>query len=149
LKPVLIAKKNNVPYAVIGTGGGPITPFIGKMALKYIVNNAEIIAVRDRESKDYLNKFIKDKNKIISTADVALTLTKEDIPKSSLKKIKTKYLNFDGPKIGLHIGANRHSKKDGKNVQLIIDECIHFFNEHEELTPVLIIDNNNEVQNEA
>src|SRR5699024_6570206 len=123
--------------------------FIGRLALKYIVSNAKIIAVRDEETKNYLSKFIQGKNKIISTADVALTLTKEDIPRDSLERIKEKYLNFRGPKIGLHIGANRYSKKEGKKVQLIIDESIQFFNEHRELTPVLIIDNNNEIQNEA
>lgn len=149
LKPAMLAKKHKVPYSIIGTGVGPVSAFYGKAALKYIAKNAEIIAVRDQESKDYIAQLV-DKNKpIYETADVALSLTKESIPKQVKDQVQNEYLNFDGLKIGIHIGADRHSSEHGANVQMVIDETIQFFNQNEHLTPVLIIDNDNQVQREA
>lgn len=149
LKPVLQAKKYKVPYSIIGAGAGPITPFYGKQSLKYIANNADIVAVRDDESKAYLDNLVKNPEKVFVTADVALSLTKESIPSQVREKISNEYLNFDGIKIGVHIGADRHSSEDGDKVQMIIDETIEFFKKNESLTPVLIIDNENNVQLEA
>lgn len=149
LKPALIAKKNKTPYSIIGTGAGPISTFYGKQSLKYIVNNAEIVAVRDDESKKYLVNLVDNPKKIMVTADVALSLTKDCIPADVKKKISEEYLNFEGMKIGIHIGANRHSSENGEKVQMIIDESIKFFEQNSQLTPVLIIDNDNSVQQEA
>lgn len=149
LKPVLQAKKHKTPYSIIGAGAGPITPFYGRQSLKYIANNAEIVAVRDKESKAYLDKLVKHPEKVFVTADVALSLTKEAIPSDVRDKIMNDYLNFEGIKIGVHIGADRHSSEDGDKVQMIIDETLEFFKKNEEYTPVLIIDNENDVQLEA
>ncbi|OJF94712.1 polysaccharide pyruvyl transferase family protein [Alkalibacterium sp. 20] len=149
LKPAMIANKNKTPYSIIGAGAGPVSPFYGHRSLKYIVDHAEVIAVRDEESKQYLDGFVNDPKKVFVTADVALSLTKADIPAETRDKIMNEYLNFEGLKIGVHIGADRHSKEHGENVQMIIDESIEFFKQNEHLTPVLIIDNENDIQLEA
>ncbi|GEL67568.1 polysaccharide pyruvyl transferase family protein [Marinilactibacillus psychrotolerans] len=148
-KPAWIASRNNVPYSIIGTGAGPANVWIARQALKFITKRAEMIAVRDEESKIYLSQFLKNNNKINITADVALSLTKDDLNKEIVCKVKEQYLDFEGMKIGVHIGADRHAEDTGQNVQSVIDEIIQFFKDKPELTPVLIIDNNNKVQNEA
>lgn len=149
LKPALIAKSSKVPYQINGTGAGPLSNIVTRNALTYIANNADSIIVRDTESQEYIGNFSK-KNKLIhSSADVALSLTKKDLDSKIVDYVKEKYLNFSGIKIGIHAGADRFDTVHGSNVQIFMDETIEFFNSHLDLTPVILIDNDNDIQNEA
>lgn len=149
LRPALIAARNKVPYSIVGTGGGSISTFYGRMSLRYILKHAELIAVRDNESKEYFESVYNKANEIIVTADVALSLTKESIPEKIMDKVRKKYLDYEGIKVGIHIGADRFSKDIGDQVKTVIDEVIHFFNDNTNINPILIIDNDNKIQREA
>lgn len=87
--------KAKKPIIIIGVGGGPLFyPFCLKAAKK-IMNNSKLITVRDAYTKNYFetNGVKKD---IILTADTALTLKKNCIPKldkNTLAEIKQKIGN--------------------------------------------------------
>ena len=70
-----------VPYALVGAGAGPIVSDEGKSKIKYICKNANTIAIRDEKSIDLL-KSIGVNRPIELTADWALSLKTEDIPKN-------------------------------------------------------------------
>lgn len=146
LKVAIIAKRHGVPFSINGTGAGPLSNFFVRKSVQYIAKNADTITLRDFESKKFMKSLIPDNKKIIETADVALSLKKKDLDDELLEKVRTDYLSFEGEKVGIHIGADR---LNNNNVQIIVDEVIRFFTNHPSLVPVLIIDNDNSVQNEA
>lgn len=149
LLPYKIAKKNNIKHAIIGTGAGEVTNLFARSAVKKICNDASIISVRDEESRDILLKYGIDESKIDVTADVALSLTKKDIPISSIKKIKDLLRGSNNSKFGVHLGINGQSSIFSKKTELLLEESIAFLNKYDHITPVLIIDNDNKAQNNA
>lgn len=149
LKPALIAKQNHIPYAINGTELGPINNMVTRKAVRYILDNAESITLRNRESVEYAKSKMGIGYEIQESADVALSLTKDDLDSEVLQKTHKKYLNFDGPKFAVHAGANRHDKETGNNVQIFLDEVIEFYNSNKQVKPIIIIDNENEIQKDA
>lgn len=146
--PSFIFRLLDKPYAIIGTGVGPITNSLTKYEVKKIANNASVIAIRDEESKEFLEKIGIEESKIHVTVDVALSLKKEDINKEATEKIK-KLTSISGILYGIHIGVDRNSKQFGEKVEKIFNDVLRFLNENPDIQPVLIIDNDNSQQNEA
>lgn len=141
-----IAKK---PYAIIGTGVGPITNVLTKSEVKKIAKNASVIAIRDEESKEFLKKIGIDEKKIHVTVDVALSLKISDIDDKFIQKVKNILPKRKQLLYGIHIGVDRNSKQYSKQVDSIFRDVINFLNENPDIKPVLIIDNDNLQQNDA
>jgi len=148
--PAEYAILKKLKYAIIGVGAGPITNIFTKKEIIRICNYASVITVRDIESKEYLIEYGCLGDKIYVTADVALTLTKDNLPSSSLQTVnsllKNNYCAF---KYGVNIGVDLDSPVYGLQAKLMIDECVKFFNENHEILPVLIVDHNNNNQKKA
>lgn len=73
LSPTRKARKMGVPFAIIGVGAGPVTNPIAKRALYRFLEAAEIVAVRDVESAEFVQLTGVSKEPDI-TADAALSL---------------------------------------------------------------------------
>lgn len=100
------AKRNNIEYAIIGPGVGPLTNIFTRYEVKRISNNSKMIVVRDDESKEYLVKYGISPDKINVTADVALSLTNEDIPRNAVEMIENLLKDYEGLKYGIHVGVD-------------------------------------------
>lgn len=76
-------RRNDIPIAVIGVGGGPISSKVLKKAIKEILNSATTITVRDEETKEYfLNWGVNSQIEV--TTDTALIV---EAPKVKEKKL--------------------------------------------------------------
>lgn len=138
-----------IDYAIISPGFGPITNLFTRSEVIRICKHSKIIVLRDIESKNYLVQYGIPEDKVIVTADVALSLTKDDIPNDSVERIKDIFAGSTNLKYGVHVGADIDSSKYGDKAQMILDDCIKFFNENKHITPVLIKDNKNPAQKKA
>ncbi|MFS0774813.1 polysaccharide pyruvyl transferase family protein [Neobacillus sp. 3P2-tot-E-2] len=147
--PAEYAMLNKIKYAVIGTGVGPITNIFTRKEMVRICKNASVLAVRDEESKQYLVEYGVPKEKINVTVDVALSLSKNDIPEDSISKIENMFTKVKGLIYGFHIGVDMDSLVYGDKARILFDESIKFINENTSVTPVLIVDNNNNEQIKA
>ncbi|MGK0724380.1 polysaccharide pyruvyl transferase family protein [Aerococcus urinaeequi] len=149
LKPAIIARKNNIPYAINGTEVGPINNKIVRYSIKKLLSKSSNVTLRNSESVTYAQNNLQINKNITESADVALSLTKNDLNSEIIENIYQTYLNFDGPKFAVHVGANRKDLETGQNVQIFLDEVIEFYNSKKDLKPIIIIDNENEIQKDA
>lgn len=96
--PGIIYRLKNIPYAVIGAGGGRIVNPITRFLLNQFLSGANYIALRDKESIDYLPK-IKNINLI---GDAILCLSELNYP---LGNVDQRINDFTKNKIsiGLHL----------------------------------------------
>lgn len=147
--PAEFAIREKKEYAIIGTGIGPITNRFTRYELTRIIKNAKIVAVRDIESKIYLEKYGIIDKEITVTADVALSLEIEDLPQESIEKIKEKISLISGIKYGIHLGVDLNSELYGHKAKILYDKCIEFINSNETIAPILIVDNDNYQQNKS
>ena len=70
---ILLSKKMGKKVMFYGNGFGPITKLVNKKLSKYIINQIDIITVRDIESKEAMME-LGIKKDIIVTTDLALSL---------------------------------------------------------------------------
>lgn len=97
--PARIWKLLGINYCIIGPGGGPDATGKGLGRIKWLCNNAQYISIRDAVTVDFLRKIGVKRQDIETTADLALLLTKDDIP----AKAKFDMENF--------VGVNSKNKK--------------------------------------
>lgn len=102
--PAIVAKRNQIPYAIVGVGAGPITNLGIRKWMVNLCNGAEVLAVRDEESARHLREYGVDSGKILVTADAALTMRWENVPASSVERVDARLATFAGRTlIGVHL----------------------------------------------
>lgn len=84
LRELEIAHQTNVPSMVYAVGAGPLNNENSRKKVKEVLNNADVITVREREAKKLLEE-IGVHHEIIVTADPAFLLNPEPLPKNALK----------------------------------------------------------------
>jgi len=77
---VLLAKLCGTPVMFFSQGIGPITSRYGKFLVRKIANKADLITVRDKESKELLRALGVLKPEIIVTADIVFALRTDRAP---------------------------------------------------------------------
>lgn len=78
--PATIWKVLNVPYAIIGPGGGPKAVGKGAKRIVRLCQNAQYITLRDEITAQFVRDIGVRRDDIVTTADLALTLKESDIP---------------------------------------------------------------------
>lgn len=122
-----LRKKKKI--AIIGVGGGPITNSFLRRVICKIMNNAEIVIVRDQTTADYFKKY-GVKREIIVTTDTVLSFDVDSIPPID-NKIKNTLLNNNKKKILLHMYGNKEidekiNKKVVSNLNSFIAKHIDY-----------------------
>ena len=84
LRELEIAHQNNVPSMVYAVGAGPLNNENSRKRVKEVLNNVDVITVREREAKKIFEDIGVD-NQIMVTADPAFLLTPEPLPDDALK----------------------------------------------------------------
>jgi polysaccharide pyruvyl transferase WcaK-like protein len=103
--PAKIWRMLGVQYAVIAPGGGPTAVGLGAERIRYICANASHISLRDAQTVSFVKGIGVDRQDIVTTADLALTIKPSDIPDS----YKFDFAGFVGNKadgkkvIGIHL----------------------------------------------
>lgn len=96
LRVALMAKILGKPVLLFAVGAGPIDNAFNKRLMSLVCNEVDFITVRDKESKDLLEKLNVKRPKIVVTADPVFSLREEGYG-FSRDKIK------DRPNIGFFI----------------------------------------------
>lgn len=104
--PGLTAALLRKPYGIFGVGVGPIHSGAQRCAVSRVFENASIITVRDEESYDWLRRIGVRNGAINEAADLALTLTPEDIPEEAVAEVGQLLAAIPAERyIGLHLSA--------------------------------------------
>jgi polysaccharide pyruvyl transferase CsaB len=83
LRDLEIAHQTNVPTMVYAVGAGPLNSETSRNKVKEVLNNVDVITVREREAKRIFED-IGVQREVIVTADPAFLLTSEPLPKNAL-----------------------------------------------------------------
>jgi polysaccharide pyruvyl transferase CsaB len=84
LRELEIAYQSNVPSMVYAVGAGPLSNENSRKKVKEVLNNVDVITVREREAKKILED-VGVQNEITITADPAFLLTPEPLPQNALE----------------------------------------------------------------
>lgn len=92
--PLLLLPILKKRYAIIGIETGPLTYYIPRVVTKYIMNNAEVLSVRNKESKKFLEA-LNVKNEIIVIPDLVLSYELQQLNKETeyAEKVLEKFSN--------------------------------------------------------
>lgn len=106
---ILLAKKLGKRVMFYGNGFGPITRCFNKKLVKYIINQVDVITVRDYESKEAMQA-LGIKKDIVVTADIALGL--EPVTHEEVEKIlQEEEIDTEKKWIGISIREWKEHKK--------------------------------------
>lgn len=132
-----LMKLQKKPYSVIGTGVGPLTNPIAKNAFANLCKGAEVLGVRDIESKNFLIDYGINENKIIQTSDIVMQMNKKDIEEKYFEEAYLDLKELKKPiKIGVHIGHNSFKK----GTTHIKEEIIEIAKNNNDIGIVLLCD---------
>jgi len=76
---ILIAKIYRIPVMIYAQGIGPVNKKFNKILIKWILNQIDLITVRDKQSRDILKKMAVKKTIVHVTADPSFLLKKKKI----------------------------------------------------------------------
>lgn len=104
--PGLAAARIGKPYAIFGVGVGPLHSAAQQRAVRNIFDSASIVTVRDEESYDWLRRIGVSHDRLHSAADLALTLTPNDLPADAIAAADNLLSRAPADQyIGLHLSA--------------------------------------------
>lgn len=124
-KPITTLLKNKVPVCIAGVGVGPLSFKISQKIVKRIFEHADLVAVRDKESKAYLEQY-GVKRDILVYPDWIMSCDKEDL----IKERKNYSLDIYSDKILIHLA----SKNTGANspINIILNDIERLIMEDKE-----------------
>jgi polysaccharide pyruvyl transferase CsaB len=99
LRELEIASQAHIPSMVYAVGAGPLNTETSRKRVKEVLDNADVITVREKEAK----KILEDtglKKEIKVTADPAFLLTPEPLPQDALK---LEQVHGDRPLVGVSV----------------------------------------------
>ncbi len=99
LRELEIAQQKNVPSMVYAVGAGPLNNENSRKRVRNILNNVDVITVREREAKKILED-VGVKDDILVTADPAFLLKPEPLPEDALKLER---VHGDCPIVGVSV----------------------------------------------
>ena len=99
LREAALAQELEVPVMVYAIGAGPLRDTTVQSAVRDVLNRAEVITVRENAARQVLED-AGVRREIQVTADPALLLKPESLPKQSLV---SEILNRDGPIVGMSV----------------------------------------------
>jgi O-antigen/teichoic acid export membrane protein/polysaccharide pyruvyl transferase WcaK-like protein len=112
------------PIAIIGVGVGPISNKLVRHSIISLCNYAEVLAVRDVESKEFLIQYGVNADKISVSADSALTIEIKDIPENALSFAESYFIDSDSFRLlGIHLSR---SKLYSKKTEMLFEEIVNF-----------------------
>lgn len=122
---VKLAKLFKKPVVFYAQGIGPVTQVISKRLIKHIVNQVDIITVRDDDSKQDLQKLKIEKPPIFVTADPALTINPKDFSLKKGQEILEAYqADFDKKFIAISVRHWKNSHLFKKELAKVADHYI-------------------------
>ncbi|MEN8906649.1 MAG: polysaccharide pyruvyl transferase CsaB [Clostridiales bacterium] len=133
LSTILLAKIMGLKVILYANGIGPINKAFNKKITKLILNNTNLITLRDTNSKDELDNLKITKPPIYITADPALSIIAAD--KKAVDKI------LEDEEIPFHkgiVGISIRRWNNLENYQFVIAQIVDYIYEKHNLIPLFI-----------
>lgn len=132
-------RKNNIPYAVVGTGCGPVSHHPFKTTVSNIIKNSEFVVLRDEMSKKYAETY-SGREDVDVLADAVISMTKKDIPEENIINANSFFdenIPSDAHVVGIHL-TNKF--KEAGRFQSIVEAITKLSSEHTKLHFVFLSD---------
>lgn len=137
------ARFAKIPYAIIGAGSKPYKNKITLPFIKWCLNGADFILVRNEESKNDLLS-IGVKNRIDVSVDNVLRIDETNINQRISKEVNTALLQLDPHKKTILIHVNYLPIDGNKQIirggEVLIDAIATFANSHDEYNYIVSYD---------
>lgn len=133
LAVMTIAKLYGKRVMVYANGIGPINKNINRVLTKWVLNRADLITLRDEDSREYLEKMKVKNREIYVTADPVFTLDP-----SSEKVVDKILINENIPKGYNLIGISVRPWKNANNLEEIISKTIDYIIKNHGVKVVII-----------
>jgi polysaccharide pyruvyl transferase WcaK-like protein len=118
-------ERRRIPYAIIGTGVGPMETPEGAGCLRRICSGTGLICVRDPESREILADCGVDAGRVAVTGDWAAGLKPADLPPTAVRSADQLLSPDDGrPWIALHLVPFAKSAERAARILELVHECL-------------------------
>lgn len=134
--------RSKKPYIIIGVGAGPQTSYICKCITKKLCNGAEVVSVRDVESKEFLKKIGVKKN-VEVVPDIVMSTTTNYLKMDDLKKNSDNQVLEDIKTVLIHL-TSRVSVKNN----FLVNDIKRYAEENENIKFIISSDQGREVLKE-
>lgn len=128
---IALAKTFRIPVIIYAQGIGPVKGIFNKLMIKWILNNIDLLSVRDNQSSELLKNMGIKKPIIHSNADPSFLLVKADL-KDILERNPSlnKFIaGYHQPLIGISVrNCKGQSDKLKRNIAQIADFLIEEYN---------------------
>ena len=134
-------RATSVPYVVVGVGAGPWLSGVGAARVRTVCEGARAIAARDEESKQVLTAAGVPPGKIEVTADLAMALTRKDLPEAADADAEA----LLGPKppgvrrLGIHLDS---LVNQGPGLEKVLSAIVAELPEDGSVEPIWLVDRN-------
>ena len=118
--------KRKIPYVIVGVETGPISFWLNRILIKKIFNGAEIVSVRNEESKYFL-KNTKVKKNIKVNPDWIMGIDENEFPIDGVDK------TFNKDRNKKYIFVHVTSDIDAPGMENVIKDLIEFQNKHKNI----------------
>lgn len=127
---ILMAKIYRIPVMIYAQGIGPVNRYFNRILIKWVLNQIDLITVRDKQSKDLLKKLEVKNPLVYVNADPSFLLEKKNID-IILEKIPRLKEFIDGnnqPLIGISVRNYKGNSEDlrekfARIADNLIQEC--------------------------
>ena len=100
----LIARIRGIPIAISGVGAGPLSSGLARRLFVRLFGWARAVAVRDVESRDFMARYGVEADRMVVTADAALSLDESSVTPEALAEARRKLGALPGSwRIGFNV----------------------------------------------
>lgn len=135
----------NKPIGIIGTGAGPLSWYLNRLFLSYIVKKSKITWLRDKESIDFINNLSANYKKAPKLgADLALSLDKSDFVNKNGSRTTENF--FNKTLIGVHLS---YPSSVNESQSTLLKSLVLISKKYPDLKFIAICDKRSSSQEEA
>lgn len=140
LGPAIIMKIRGKKYSIIFPGVGPINTAVGSRMIKWLIDNASVVNLRDRESIDLVNSRSKVQRDIDVTCDLILGLKRDDVGEMAFGEASLLLGSMTSRRlVGVHLESLMPKPK---LMEAIIEKLVVESQRHDEISLCFFADHN-------
>jgi polysaccharide pyruvyl transferase WcaK-like protein len=133
----LIARMRGIPIAISGVGAGPLSSGPARRLFVRLFRWAGAVAVRDVESRDYMAGYGVEPERMVVTADAALSLDDSDVSSDALAEASQRLSGLPG---SWRIGFNVAHSIRLRGMDPLLDDLRIFAARHPQAAFVFFLD---------
>jgi polysaccharide pyruvyl transferase WcaK-like protein len=133
----LMARMRGIPIAISGVGAGPLSSGLARRLFVRLFGWSGAVAVRDMESRDFMAQYGVDADRMVVTADAALSLDESSVTPEALAEARQTLGALPG---SWRIGFNVAHSIRLRGMDPLLDDLRTFAADHPEAAFVFFLD---------